>query len=181
MRGSARKFSRLTATFAVVAVASMLTGLLSPVPAAAAAPVAPSLRIWHAMAYDAAHAQVVLFGGYDNGVLGDTWTWDGTDWTQRTPAHSPPAGYAHAMAYDAAHAQVVLFGGYGGSGNDTWTWDGTDWTQRTPAHSPSPREGHAMAYDAAHAQVVLFGGFVRRARRHLDLGRHRLEEAPSYP
>jgi hypothetical protein len=114
------------------------------------------------MAYEAGHAQVVLFGGLrrsDSDYLGDTWTWDGTDWTQRTPTHSPSARYAHAMAYDAAHAHVVLFGGYSGSLlGDTWTWDGTDWTQRTPTHSPSVRYAHAMAYDAAQAGVVLFGG-----------------------
>ena len=64
-------------------------------------------------------------------TLGDTWTWDGTDWTQRTPAHSPSPRYCLGMAYDAARGQVVLFGGYGGGDlGDTWTWDGTDWTQR---------------------------------------------------
>jgi hypothetical protein len=83
------------------------------------------------MAYDAAHAQVVLFGGSDCcGTLGDTWTWGGTNWTQRTPVHSPSARFFHRMAYDAAHGQVVLFGG--GEPNavffgDTWTWGGTDW------------------------------------------------------
>jgi hypothetical protein len=56
------------------------------------------------MAYDAAHAQVVLFGGIGSGALfNDTWTWDGTDWTKRTPAHLPSARYRHAMAYGAAH------------------------------------------------------------------------------
>jgi hypothetical protein len=81
------------------------------------------------MAYDAAHAQVVLFGGWDaHRFLGDTWTWDGSDWTQRTPVHSPSVRRAHAMAYDAAHARVVLFGGYGdGFLNDAWAWDDTDW------------------------------------------------------
>ena len=41
--------------------------------------------------------------------MGDTWTWDGTDWTLRTPVHSPPARDLLGMAYDAAHEQVVLF------------------------------------------------------------------------
>ena len=31
------------------------------------------------MAYDAAHGQVVMFGGFTGGtVLNDTWIWDGT-------------------------------------------------------------------------------------------------------
>jgi hypothetical protein len=45
----------------------------------------PSGRHGHAMAYDSAHGQVVLFGGLgaDNTVLSDTWTWDGSNWTQK--------------------------------------------------------------------------------------------------
>jgi hypothetical protein len=81
------------------------------------------------MAYDSAHAQVMLFGGGDKGGhLGDTWTWDGTDWTERRPSHSPQVRKVHAMAYDAARARVLLFGGsFGDRLSDTWTWDGTDW------------------------------------------------------
>jgi hypothetical protein len=105
------------------------------------------------MAYDAARGQVVLFGGCCRGAdyLGDTWTWDGTDWTKRRPAHSPRAGEFIGMAYDAARGQVVLYGG------DTWTWDGTDWTKVMPAHSPPGTPYWGMAYDAAREQVVLFG------------------------
>jgi len=42
-----------------------------------------------AMAYDAATRTVVLFGGFgglgDRGPLNDTWTWNGTTWTQQSP------------------------------------------------------------------------------------------------
>ncbi|QNI37759.1 NHL domain-containing protein [Edaphobacter albus] len=124
---------------------------------------APSPRGSAAVAYDAAHNQVVLFGGTDNSVLGDTWVWDGTNWTQKSPTNSPPARMGATMAYDAAHSQVVLFGGSANNnGNnllaDTWTWDGTNWTQQAPATSPAPVAYASMAYDAAHSQVVLFGG-----------------------
>ena len=44
------------------------------------------------MAYDAADGTVVLFGGQGrSGSLGDTWTWDGSAWTQAHPSTSPPA------------------------------------------------------------------------------------------
>jgi Galactose oxidase, central domain len=127
----------------------------------------PSGRKGHAMAYDSAHGQVVLFGGAgaDNAVLSDTWTWDGSNWTQRSPANSPPARDFHAMAYDSVHQQVVLFGGstssYYSLLSDTWVWDGSNWAQKSPANSPPARFNHAMAYDAAHGQVVLFGGCCR--------------------
>jgi uncharacterized protein (TIGR03437 family) len=119
------------------------------------------------MAYDSARGQVVLFGGENaaNFLCGDTWVWDGANWTQKFPQTSPPAREAHAMAYDSAHAQVVLFGGNGGASvlgpgylNDTWVWDGSNWTRKSPQTSSPARFGHAMAYDSAHGQVVLFGG-----------------------
>ncbi len=119
----------------------------------------PPIRNEHAMAYDAAHARVVLFGGYNGSALSDTWTWDGKNWTPYTLS-SPSARYNHMMAYDAANTEVVLFGGYDGSTgfNDTWMWNGSDWTQYWPSSSPTPRDASAMAYDAAISQIVLFDG-----------------------
>ena len=123
--------------------------------------VRPPVRYFHAMAYDAARQRVVLFGGAGNMTgYGDTWEWDGSDWTQRIPATSPSARSYHAMAYDAARQRVVLFGGTSmlGFENDTWEWDGKIWTQRKPAVSPPARNLHAMAYDSARKFIVLFGG-----------------------
>jgi uncharacterized protein (TIGR03437 family) len=125
----------------------------------------PPGRFSHAMAYDSVHGQVVLFGGstaYYGGSLNDTWVWDGTDWTQESPATSPPARFDHTMAYDSGHSQVVLFGGLGGLGpiplNDTWVWDGTNWAQKTPATVPSDGMVPSMTYDSTHGQVVMFNG-----------------------
>jgi hypothetical protein len=117
----------------------------------------------YALAYDAARQEVVLFGGITNaGLVNDTWVWNGSDWTQRFPATSPPARAGHAMAYDSARGQVVLFGGSVpnvGYLDDTWTWDGVTWMQRFPPVSPSPRNSvQGLAYDAGRADVVLFGG-----------------------
>jgi hypothetical protein len=49
------------------------------------------------MAYDPADGQVVLFGGaLSDTRLGDTWVWDGTDWTvprpwiELVPSSGPP-------------------------------------------------------------------------------------------
>ncbi len=55
----------------------------------------------------------MLFGGDDpsGNYLGDTWTWDGTTWTELAPATSPSARADASMAYDPATAQLVLFGG----------------------------------------------------------------------
>jgi hypothetical protein len=47
-----------------------------------------------ASAYDAATGEVVMFGGYgvtsrETGLYDQTWTWDGSDWTQRGGAVGP--------------------------------------------------------------------------------------------
>jgi hypothetical protein len=120
----------------------------------------PSQRYIHAMSYDATHSQVVLFGGFGNGYLSDTWLWNGTNWTQANPANSPSARAAHAMAYDSTHGQVVMFGGLASASSrlgDTWIWDGTNWNQANPANSPSARDG-AVLVDYPGTGLLLFGG-----------------------
>jgi hypothetical protein len=125
----------------------------------------------HAMAYDAAHGKVVLFGGVGDWVnyLGDTWLWDGASWERvaggEGEAH-PPARIYHVMAYDENRGVVVLFGGKDDSWNDlydTWEWDGSAWVNRTPhdppvAGEPTGRCCSVMAYDAGRGVVVLYGG-----------------------
>jgi len=132
---------RLAAAVAVFAVFSVL-GAFAPAVQASAFAVStwtkqapassPLARYGEAMAYDAATGTTVLFGGFgSSGVLGDTWTWDGSTWTwdgstwtKQAPASHPTARYDTDSTYDAASGSVVLFGGIGNNGvpGDTWTW-----------------------------------------------------------
>jgi uncharacterized protein (TIGR03437 family) len=85
----------------------------------------PQARQGHAMAFDSKHGQVVMFGGVASDgmtILGDTWTWDGSDWTQQQPQTTPPATNAPVMAYDSMHDQTVLFGGFASGHFSTSTW-----------------------------------------------------------
>jgi hypothetical protein len=125
----------------------------------------PSGRVVHTMAFDAAHGNVVLFGGRDAGTanLNDTWTWDGQTWTEQHPAASPPARFDYGMAYDATRGNVILFGGERQIGDpspfdDTWMWDGTTWTELHPAHSPEARIVHGFVWDAKNQELVLVSG-----------------------
>jgi hypothetical protein len=120
----------------------------------------PSPRRGMGLANDAAHKQVVLFGGYDGVTnFGDTWTWDGAAWTEQHPTSSPSPRRSMGMTYDAARREVVLFGGSDGttSFGDTWIWDGTNWTEQHPANSPSGRSNFGMAFHAGTREVVLNG------------------------
>jgi hypothetical protein len=43
------------------------------------------------MAYDLTSGRLMLFGGAATFTqFNDTWTYDGTNWTQQSPATSPP-------------------------------------------------------------------------------------------
>jgi hypothetical protein len=126
--------------------------------------IAPPPRSSAGMAYDAGTREVVLFGGYGPGLLGDTWTWDGAAWTQRTPAHVPPPRTNQQMAYDQQSGQLLMFGGsaiLSGQLADTWVWNGSDWVQLQPSVSPPNRDSAAFAYDPATRQIVMFGGIEK--------------------
>jgi hypothetical protein len=121
--------------------------------------IGPSARVSHALAYDALHDRVVVFGGDPGGApLGDTWQWDGKLWTQIADT-GPSPRHGAAMAYEPQTQRIVLFGGASGPMmlGDTWAWDGAEWTQVADT-GPLSRTGHALAYDNALTRIVLFGG-----------------------
>lgn len=126
----------------------------------------PAPRINHLLAYDSNRGKIVLFGGNQSvspppepGLLGDTWEWDGKQWTKVADA-GPPKRDHHGMSYDRARGRVVLFGGWNGKFfGDTWEWDGKQWAE-VSAPGPSARGGvPSLAYDTNRKKTVLFGGW----------------------
>ncbi len=117
----------------------------------------PATRSNHAMAYDSARGEVVLFGGFGAVRYADTWVFTGADWEQRAPAASPSGRNGHQMAYDAAREVVVLHGGFPGWTNDTWEWNGVTWTQN-PIPGPPGRQYFGMTYDSGRSVTVLCSG-----------------------
>lgn len=85
-------------------------------------------------------------------------------WTQLTPATSPPPCRSALMAFDSTAKQTLLFGGvddvvfppvnYG----DTWRFSSGNWTKLVPLVSPPARYFGGMAYDANRQVMVLYGG-----------------------
>ncbi len=110
---------------------------------------------------------VLMFGGRpflpSGFVTNRTWTFNGTHWTLRTPATSPPASWGSRLVLDTARNVVVLYGGYQISEtyppqDQTWEWNGTTWTQAFPVHTPAGLGWHGMSYDSLRNRVVVFGG-----------------------
>ena len=83
---------------------------------------APSARYGAVMAYDEATGTLILFGGSGSAYgsqLNDTWSYDGTNWTQLSPGTSPRARYSAGMAYQPAITSLVLYGGSPSNMTDT--------------------------------------------------------------
>jgi putative cell wall-binding protein len=124
---------------------------------------APPLRESPTLGYDGATREVVSFGGsaYSPMCLGsgadllETWTWNGSVWTQQHPATSP--GRGGCAAYDANTGQFILFGG--ANANETWQWTGVEWKQLAPASSPQASDENfgqcSMTYDATRKVLML--------------------------
>lgn len=128
----------------------------------------PAGRIDGSMAYDATRGVTFLFGGRETGgfnnFLDDSWTFDGSNWTQQSPLLSPSRRIAAGIAYDDASAEVVLFGGSVedalgelASSDETWTWNGSEWRLEAAVIRPAARAGPSMSRDA-QGRPVLFGG-----------------------
>jgi hypothetical protein len=125
-------------------------------------PTLPPARSRGVMTYDPIAGNVLLFGGLGvAGLLGDTWIWDGSSWSQMNSSGPTP----RAGASIAPNPQVVLFGGQDDVGvrGDTWGWSfasgGGSWTQMgTDDGPPGGRIGAALAYSSLVGGVTLFGG-----------------------
>lgn len=120
----------------------------------------PSARSVAATSANYAEGSVVMFDGLGDVNPYNTWTWDGTTWTQQFPTVQPESLYSAGAAYDPALKAVIVFGGGTGGvdGNDTWQWQNGQWTQLVPAQSPPPREGHGMTTFRVSGHIIIFGG-----------------------
>jgi hypothetical protein len=128
----------------------------------------PVGRAGQGMAYDPATGNVIMFGGTTlqgiSGATNQTWTWNGTTWTQLQPATSPPNSVGIELVHDSLRGVFVTFGSantsaFGGaSANRTWEFDGTTWTQVFPAATPGGRGHYGMCFDSVRNRVVMYGG-----------------------
>ncbi|HLI25291.1 MAG TPA: hypothetical protein VKU91_10065, partial [Acidimicrobiales bacterium] len=126
-------------------------------------PASPPPLTGAASTWDAAHRQVVVFGGQSSAPSSTwsagTWSWSGTTWTQ-VAAPGPSARTGATLAYDGDVAGDVLVGGTGAGGTDSdaWLFTGSGWTGLTALNPPPARYLATSAWDSAAHQLVLFGG-----------------------
>ena len=122
----------------------------------------PPARQGTAMAYHPDSQRLVMFGGYNQyaatPLLGDTWTWDGTDWHLEGGGAQSPGARAGHMVIETAWG-TLLWGGHDGTEyrNDMWRWTGSEWLL-VDSGTPTPRTNYGAAYDSRRDRVVVFGG-----------------------
>lgn len=128
--------------------------------------VSPPARQQTHMCFDLQAGRVLLFGGSTgaaSGAVGDTWAWDGANWTQILTATVPGGGIRNGrMVYDEVRRRAVLFGGasvIGGFTDTVYEFDGVDWQARTLVPRPPGRTGLGLAYVPARGTTLLFGGY----------------------
>lgn len=138
----------------------------------------PSRRCGHAMAFDGAAGEVVLFGGISpwDRSLGDTWTWSEGSW-QSVRGPGPPARRYAAFAFDPDLGGCVLHGGsvddqgrkqFG----DTWLFRDHTWTRLPKVFDTRPQDDHGLAYHRTARRLVMLGGLAsgREVRVRTDGG-----------
>lgn len=125
----------------------------------------PEPRGFVGFAYHEGRGKSVLFGGGTNTFvpIGDTWEWDGTNWTQISAAgQGPPARLGPGMVYDSYRNIIVLHGGQDnvqGRRNDLWELNGTTWAVRSIAGTlPPVRYMGGFSYDRHRNRFIAAGG-----------------------
>ncbi|MCB9609223.1 MAG: hypothetical protein H6716_21700 [Polyangiaceae bacterium] len=126
----------------------------------------PPPRTAAAFAYDPTRGVSVLYGGWgcsapgSCGILSDTWEWNGSDWTERTP--TAPAGRVYAdAAYDPALGGVNVIGGsYTNTpSNASHYWDGTSWIPSDTSLPGFSLAARGLTYEnGASPRMLSFGG-----------------------
>jgi hypothetical protein len=133
----------------------------------------PEARDGHTAIYDPVRDRMVIYGGFNLAVYGDTWGLPLTDpshWSQIYVVGETPSGRSgHTAIYDPVRDRMVIFGGWPGGSpdaglNDTWALSigmtPAPWSQLAPLGTPpSARFGHAAIYDPVRDRIVVFGGY----------------------
>ena len=123
---------------------------------------APLPRDSAAVAYDPSTHTVVLSagesgcGGLGREVYTDTWTWNGSAWTQVSTQAPPTVGVPNA--YDAATNtfDALWFPGCADS-PEMSEWNGQTWTgAQTADTQPEPDTDGVMAYDPSSQTLILW-------------------------
>jgi len=147
----------------------------------------PSPRASAAIVYGEVRANLVPLGGFNDadGGLGDTWIFDGFNWTEVDPVRRPSERATHNLCWCPRSEQLVFVTGVrfspaGGHNpitggrvwsqhnlGDTWIFDGENWQELDLETQPAHRQFGAMSSHPDERGVLLFGGHGGSGKSHL--------------
>ncbi|MBK8097120.1 MAG: hypothetical protein IPK26_08435 [Planctomycetes bacterium] len=131
-------------------------------------PQGPSQRTGFGLAWDGTTGQVAMYGGTTTAMttssvttMGDTWTYDGTQWLQLGNGGPQPRAGA-GIDYDPVRDRLVFVGGGDAwtTPTHTWEWDGAVWREIIPPVEPPYFQLTRVCHDRARGRTVLFGGML---------------------
>ncbi|MEO0593920.1 MAG: hypothetical protein AAFZ38_10095 [Myxococcota bacterium] len=129
-----------------------------------------SARSEHAMVYDRARGETLVFGGRsrdpgsdcDSSRLCDgLFGWNGSTWElKNSPGPRPSGRFGASLVYDEAEQRVLLFGGARGGSylDDVWSWSGDGWTRIGLGVDEVAYQSSAVGFEPSTQEVVAFGG-----------------------
>lgn len=124
----------------------------------------------HVMVHDTVNDRLVVFGGYQNGVLSnDTWVLQHGEraWRQIHPEGIAPSPRREAVAvFDAERSRMIVFGGRSATGNTSDTFalylqeDEVRWVEiaNVDGIQPPPRTHGNLVLDVRNDRAILYGG-----------------------
>ena len=123
-------------------------------------------RLEPALADQPTRNRVLLYGGWTtDGVLADTWEWDGIGWIHRVPAENPGPRFSASTTFDTAQGRALLFGGLGSTAPQLelapaglWEWNGTTWARVLTRTTPPARVGASLVWDDKANRAWMFAG-----------------------
>jgi cysteine-rich repeat protein len=115
----------------------------------------PYARYTALSVFDETNGRVLLYGGGYN----DSWTWDGSDWTQLDLLIGPSVFSQSAMAFVSSLGTTLLYGGNRDQAeNVLWALQGNlTWYRRYDASEPSPRSLGSAAISSIDGTMLMFG------------------------
>jgi len=136
----------------------------------------------HVMVLDAQNDRLILFGGFQDGVLSNqvlAYSFADDTWRKlKTLGVAPSPRREAAAAYDSKRNQLIVFGGESASGytNDIFALnlnsDGEFWTELgldaldAGGVRPAPRTQASLVYDQLNDRVILYSGYAAPATLH---------------
>ncbi len=93
--------------------------------------------------YNPTNGRILAFGPIRNGTrTTETWEWDGSQWLQRTPRHTPLERPRANLHYVPTLRGIVMVGhryvGRVRASDWLWLWDGQDWAELSGSQSLGP-------------------------------------------